>query len=145
MQILGVWAMELVVLENNMLCESSGSRTDTTSRGEVCLAGCFTLFEVAHLKDSPVNLTHESVSQLLSHLREVDVVVCDLTHVHMLAEVGVGGVGSAITDSLCVGEVTIGTLSCRGTSEDTYLKFSTCLMLGESNLGEFLGNSLCCT
>ena len=137
--------MEMVVLENHVLCETSSSRTDATGRGEISLACCLALFEVAHLKDSPINLSHESVSQLLSHLREVDVVVGNLTHVHMLAEIRVGSVGSTIAYSLCVGEVTVGALSCRSTSEDAYLKFATSLMLGESNLGEFLGDSLCCT
>ena len=63
----------------------------------------------------------------------------------MLAEIGISSVGSTIAYGLCIGKVTIGALSGRGTSEDTYLKFSTSLMLGESNLGEFLGNSLGCT
>ena len=141
-QIFCVGAVEVVVLQNDVLGQSGGCRADATGRGEVCLACGFALFEVAHFEYGPVHLSHESVAQLLCHLREVDVVVGNLAHVHVLAEVAIGGIGGTIADGLCVGKVTVGTLSGRSTSEDAYLKLAACLVFGEGNLGQLFSHGL---
>ena len=69
----------------------------------------------------------------------------NLTHVDVLAEVGVGGVGGTILDGLSIGHIAIGRLSCRGTCEDAHLKLASCLMLLHGNLSQFLGSGLCHT
>ena len=63
----------------------------------------------------------------------------------MFAEVVVGGVGSAILDGLSVGQIAIGALSRGCTGENSHLELSSCLMLGKSDFGKFLGYGLCHT
>ena len=60
----------------------------------------------------------------------------------MFAEVGIGGVGGAVLDGLGIGQVAVGTLSGGGSGEETHLEGTSGLMLGNGNLGQFLGHSL---
>ncbi len=92
------------------------------------------LLDVAHLEDSPVQRPIEAVAQLLCHMAQVQVVVGNLSQVHMLAEIGVSGIGGTVEDSLCVSQVTIRALTCRSTCKNSHLKLTACLMLSHSNL-----------
>ena len=132
--ILGVGVVEAVELKNDVLGQTGGSGGDTTSSSQVDMIVIAHLFNVAHLEDGPVQRTIEAIAQLLCHVTQVQVVVGNLTHVHVLAEVGVRGVRGTVEDSLGVCQVTIGTLTCRGTSKDGHLELAACLMLSHSNL-----------
>ena len=72
----------------------------------------------------------------------MQVVVGNLTHVHVLTEIRIRGVGSTIENRLCISQVTIGALSCRSTREDCHLKLATSLMLSNSEFSQFLSGCL---
>ena len=132
---LGIGVVERVELQDDVLGQTGSGRADTTGGSQVDMIVVAHLLNVANLEDGPVNVAIETIAQLLCHVAQVQVVVGNLAQVHMLAEVGVGGVGSTIEDSLCVGQVTVGALSCGGTREDCHLELAACLMLGDGNLG----------
>jgi hypothetical protein len=95
-----------------MLGQTGSSRRDTTCSGQEDMIVVTHLFNVAHLKDSPVNISIEAIAKLLCHMTQVQVVIGDFTQVDMLAEIRIGGVGSTIKDSLGIGQVAISALSC---------------------------------
>ena len=139
--ILRVGIVEAVKLQDDVLGQTGSRGRNTTSGSQIDMIVVAHLFNVAHFEDSPVQRTIEAIAQLLCHVAQVQVVVGNLTHVHMLAEVWVRGVGGTIEDSLGVCQVTIGALSSRGTREDSHLELAAGLVLSHSNLCQFLG---CC-
>ena len=133
-EILGVGAVERVQLEDDLLGQTGSRGADTAGGGQVDVIVVAAVLDVADLKDGPVHVAVETVAQLLCHVAQVQVVVGNLAHVDMLAEVGVGGVGGTVEDSLRVGQVAVGALSGRGTSKDGHLELAASLMLGHRNL-----------
>ena len=73
----------------------------------------------------------------------MDVVIGNLAHVDMLAEITIGGVRGTIAYCLCVGKISIGALSSGCASEDAYLKLTACLVLGEGDFGQLFRYGLC--
>ena len=131
---LGIGVMEAVQLQNHVLGQTGSCGRDTTSSCQIYMVVIAHFFNVAHLEDSPVQRTIEAIAQLLCHMAQVQVVIGNLTHVHVLAEIGVRGVRGTIEYCLGVCQVTIGALSGRGTGEDSHLELATGLVLSHSNL-----------
>ena len=131
---LGVWIVERVQLQDNLLCQTGSCRRDTTGSSKINMIVVANLFDVTHLEDSPVNIAIETITQLLSHMTQVQVIIRNLAHVYMLTEIGIGCVRSTVLNSLSVSQITISTLSCRCTRKNTYLKLATCLVFCHSNL-----------
>ena len=143
---LGVRIVEAVQLQDNtLLCQTYNSWRDTTGSCQITTDLVAYLLDVTHLDDSPIHITQETIAQLLRHLREMNVIVSNLTLVHVLTIVGVGGVRSTILDSLLIRQYTISTLTGRSTSENTYLEGTTCCMLSRSNLCQLTCYSFCST
>ena len=117
-----------------MLSQTGCCGRNTTSGSQIDVIIVTHLFNVAHFEDSPIQRTVETIAQLLCHVTQVQVVVGNLTQIDVLAEVGVGGVGSTIEDSLCIGQVTISRLSGRSAREDSHLELAASLVLSHSNL-----------
>ncbi len=132
--VLGVGAVELVELEDDLLSQTGSRGADAAGSCQIDAHLVAHLLYVADLEDGPVHVAVESVAQLLCHVAKVQVVVGNLAQVDMLAEIGVGGVGSTVEDGLCVGQVAVGALSGAGTGEDSHLEFASSLMLGQRNL-----------
>ena len=137
---LGVGVVEGVELQNDMLGQTGCCGADAAGSGKVSLVEAVGLLNVAHLENSPVDVTVEAVAQLLCHMAQVKVVVGNLAHVHMFAEVGVGGVGSAVFESLCIGQVTVGALSGGGTGEDAHFEGTSGFVLSLSDFGQLFGH-----
>ena len=130
--------VERVELQNDLLGQTGSCRRNTTGSSQVNMIVVTHLFDVAHLKNSPINITIESITQLLSHVTQVKIVIWNLSHIYMLTEIGVGSIRSTILDSLCISQITISTLTCRSTCEDTYFKLAASLMLSYSNFCQLL-------
>ena len=126
-----------------MLCQACHCRADATGCREVSLHDVAVFLNVADLNDSPVDVAVESVAQLLCHVAQMNVVVCYLSHVHALAERRVCGIWCTVFDGVCLGEHSVGALSCRSSREETHLEFSSCLMFCLCNLCEFACHGLC--
>ena len=139
--ILGIGIMEAVQLQNHMLSQLGSCGRDTTSSSQIDMIVITYLFNIAHLKDGPVQRTIETITQLLCHVTQVQVVIGNLSQVHVLTEIGVGGVWGTIQDSLGIGQITIGTLTSRGTCKDSHLEFAASLMLSYGQFCQLLG---CC-
>ena len=131
---LGIGIVEAIQFQDDMLGQTCCRGRDTTSGCQVDMVIVAHLLDVADFKNSPVQRTIEAIAQFLCHVAQVQVVVGNLTQVDVLAEVGVGGVRGTIENGLCIGQVTIGRLSGRGTSEDGHLKLAACLVLCDSYL-----------
>ena len=138
--ILRVRIVEAVELQDDVLGQLGSRRRDTTSSCQIHMIVVAHLLDVTYLEDSPVQRTIETIAQFLCHVTQVQVVVGNLTHVHVLTEIGVRGVRCTIEDSLSVCQVTIRALSGRSTRENCYFKLATSLMLSHSELSQFL----CC-
>ena len=110
--VLCVRIVERVQLQNHMLGQTGSSRRDTTCSSQVYMIVVTYFLNVAHLKDSPVNISLEAIAKLLCHMTQVQVVIGDFTQVDVLAEIGIGGVRSTIKNSLGIGQVAISALSC---------------------------------
>ena len=108
----GVWIVERVKLQYDLLCQTSSCRRYTTGSSKINMIVVTHLFDVANLENSPINIAIETITQLLSHMTQVQVVIRNLAHVYMLTEVGIGCIRSAILDSLSISQITISTLSC---------------------------------
>ena len=136
---LGVGVVERVKLQNHPLGQTGSRRRDATGSGQIDVILVAGILDVADLENGPVHGTVEAIAQLLCHVAQVQVVVGNLTQVHVLAEVGVRRVGGTIEECLCVGQVTVGALSCGGTREDGYFELTASLMLSNGQLRQFLG------
>ena len=132
--ILCIGVMEAVEFQDNVLGQTGSCRRNTTSSRQIDVIVVAHLFDVAHLENGPIYIAIKSIAQLLCHVAQMKVVIRNLTHVHVLAEIGVGGVRGTIEDSLCVCQVTVRALSCGGTCEDSHLKLAASLMLSHSDL-----------
>ena len=140
---LGVGVMERVEFQNHSLGQTGCRGTDATGGSEIGLVEIAGILNVANLEDGPVYVTVETIAQLLCHVAQMKVVVRNLTHVHMLAEIRVGGVGCTILDGLGNSQVAISALSGGGASEDAHLERTSGLMLGCSNFSQFFCHCLC--
>ena len=130
----GIGVVETVQLQDHFLGQTGSRRRDTSGSGQIHMIVIAHLFDVAHLEDSPVHITIETIAQFLGHMTQVQIVVGNLTQIDMLAEIGVCGVGSTVEDGLGISQVTVCRLSCGGTCEDSHLELTPCLMLGNGNL-----------
>ena len=92
----GALAVCGIQFHDNLVGQAADSRSDTAGGRQVDFAVGGNL---ACLDDGNVHFSHETIAYFLRHLREVDVVVGYFTVVHGLAEVCIGGVGSAVADS----------------------------------------------
>ena len=129
----GIRIVERVELEDDLLGQTGTRRRDTTGSGQVDVIVVAHLLDVTNLEDGPVNVTIETIAQLLCHVAQVQVVVGNLAQIDVLAEIRVRGVGSTIEDSLCICQIAIGRLTRRGTREDGHLKLAAGLMLCHSD------------
>ena len=137
-----VGVVEGVEFQNDALGKAGSRGTDAAGSGEVSLVVAVSLFDVAHLKDSPVHITIESVAQFLCHVAQVQVVVGYLAGIDVLAEVVVSRIGSAVFDGVGVGQVTICALSCGSTGEDAHFEGTASLVLFDGDFGKFFGHGL---
>ena len=134
--------MESVQLQDNMLSQHSYCRTDATSGSKISANLAVFLLNVAHFQNTPVQLAIETIAELLCHVTQVEVVICDFVLVYMLAEIWVGGVGGTELDGLCVRHVTVSALAGRCASENTYLERTACFMFSNGQLSQFLRRRL---
>ena len=76
--------MEGVQLEDNTFlgqtCHRGG---DTASCGQIHFP---VFFDGAHLDNCPIDIAQETIAEVLCHHAKVNIVVCNLTSVDMLAE-----------------------------------------------------------
>ena len=104
--------VERVELNDDLVSAARHSGRYAACCCEVSLADSLALLDGRALQYSPVYLAVESVAYLLCHVAEVEVGIVYLACIDMLAEVRVCGVGGAEPYRLCVGEDTVGALSC---------------------------------
>src|SRR3712207_5855960 len=71
------------------------SRRDTSGGSQINLS---VGSQFASLNNSYVYFSHESISHLLRHLRQMDIVISYFSIIHRFAEVGVGGIRGAVSD-----------------------------------------------
>ena len=139
---LGIGIVESVQLKNNLFGQTGCSRRNTTSSCQVGTILCWCLLNIAHFKDCPVNFTIESIAQFLCHVAQMKVIVRNFSLINMLAEIGIRGIRSAILQSLCISQISIGTLSGRCSSKYSHLELTSCFMLFHGNLCKFFCYSL---
>lgn len=97
--------MECVELKDDtFLCQTCNGWRDTSCCREIDLA---VIFDCTDFDDCIVYITEETVTKILSHHTEVNVVVGNLTCINMLAEIRVSGVRGTILDGMLVGEHTV--------------------------------------
>ena len=144
-QMLGFGTVETVQLKDDLLGHACHCGGDAAGSCQIGLASALAFFDVAHFEDGPVDFAHKTIAQFLCHLAQVDVVVGDFAQVDALAELRVGGVGRTVFDGTLFSQHAVGALASRGTGEDAYLEFSSCLVFCFSYLCKFPGYCLCST
>ena len=143
METLALGAMEGVYFyEDAALSETASCGANTSGSGEedVCLGAVN--FNVASFDDGPVDVAEVALANLCGHVGEVEIGVANLVEVDVLAEVGVGGVGSTEAQGLFVGEYAVAALTCAGTGEDVDLEGPTGFVFDVCFLSYFGGDAL---
>ena len=139
---LGVGVVEGVQLQNHPLGQACCRGADAAGGGQIDAVFGGSLLNVAHFEDGPVHFAVETIAQLLCHVAQVEVVIRNFSHVHVLAEIGIGGVGSTVFDGLCIGQVTVGALSGGSTGENSNLELASGFMLFHSDFCKFFSHGL---
>ena len=107
----GVSVVERVKLQDNFLGKTSCSWRNTTSSSKIHMIVVTNLLNVANLKNCPIYISVETITQLLSHMTQVQVVIWNLAHINVLTEIRIGCIRCTIFNSLSISQVTISALS----------------------------------
>ena len=97
MQALGATGMGGIELNDNLIGQTGYGGSDTHTGGHPYLT---VISNVKGLHDGNIKLAVESVTHLLCHMAQVDVIICNLTVVYSGTEILVGGIRSAVTQSV---------------------------------------------
>ena len=142
-QTLALRAVEGIELdEDAALGHAADGGADAPGSGEVDVRLLSVDLHVAGLDDAPVRAWQVALTHLRGHVAEVEVGVSNLVQIHVLAEVGIRGIGSSQTDGLLVGQHAVAALPGAGSGEDVDLEGSSGLVLGVGFLGQFGGYGL---
>ena len=128
------WVESIELNDDALLCHASHSGSYASGSCEIYLA---VILNGTRLNDSPVNLSEETIAEVLCHHAKMYVIVSNLASIDMLAEGCVGSIWSAVADSLLIREDAIARLACGSACEDANLVRVSCFMLCMSHFSDF--------
>ena len=115
--------------DDTVLSPTTGCGAEPARGSRIDAALVAYLLDGTSLDDSPINITQVTLTDLGSHVREVEVGIMQLVKINVLTEIRVGGIRGTEVYGLCIGQCAVATLTCAGTCEDANLEGTAGCML----------------
>ena len=131
-------AVRGVQLDDDAVGQAGDGRRDAAGGRQVDTS---VIGQFAGLDDGRADVAQEAGTDALCHLREMDVRIMDLAGVHRLAEVRIGGVGSAEIDAVGTCQRAVARVAGRGTGDDADLEMLPPLVTLLRELGQGGGHA----
>ena len=123
-----------IQFNNDMIGQTGNGRSNTSTGGQIdsTVRSNMTSFDNGYIQLSVITIT-----QFLSHLRKVNIIISHLAIVHRLTEIGIGGIRCTIAERFGTNQGTISRISGRSTGENTNLERTTCGVFSFGNFCNF--------